>query len=79
MITKELIDDHVVRSDPTGPSKEAEGLKEVTGNKIPHQPRKEYDREKTLARDAAAGTHASIVLGMQSVEEGTGDQIDGPN
>lgn len=35
--------------------------------------------EKSLAADTSVGSDTSILLGMQSVEQGAADEIDRPN
>ena len=78
-ITKQLVDYDVVRDDPAHPVEEREGLEDVSGEEVPARRGEESVEEEPLAADTSAITHASVVLGVQSVEQRTCHKVCRPN
>ena len=75
----QLVDYDVVRSDPAHPVEERERLEYVSGKEVPARRGEESVEEESLAAYTSAITHASIVLGVQSVEQRTCYKVCRPN
>ena len=76
---EELVDNDVVRSDPTDPVEVRQRLERISRQPVPAERAEECVGKEPLAGDTAARAHACILLRVQGVEERAGDEIGGPN
>ena len=79
LVTEELVDDDVFWSNPAYPGEVTESLEKITRKEVPRNTTEPDICEEPSARETPAGAHASIGLSMQSVEECTVNQVQGPN
>ena len=78
-VTKHLVDGDVIGSDPAHPGEVTEALEEVSGHKVPECACQPAIEKEPLTTDTSSCTHTIVCLRMQSVEEGTGDEVGRPN
>ena len=78
-ISEHLINGDVVGNDPADPGKGAQRREQVTREEVPDGGGTESIEEETLSAETTTVTNTSISLSMQSVKQGTGDQISGPD
>lgn len=78
-IPEELVDDDIVGSNPTYPAEYAKSGEKIPWEKVPQTGANEAYREESFSRNTASTTHTSVMLTMECVEEGTSDQIGGPD
>jgi hypothetical protein len=74
-----LVDDDVVRDDPTDPVEDGKSGEEVVGEEIPAEGAEEGIGEEAFTRDTTAITNTGVLLRVKGVEEGAGDEIGGPD
>ena len=73
---KELVDGYIVGEYPAHKRKDGERLEEVCGEEEPDEAGRHEDHEIFVPGDC---TRVFLLLGMKGIEEGTGDEILGPD
>lgn len=78
-VSEELIDNDIVGDDPADPVKVREGLENVVREPIPARRADEYVEEEAFTANTPALPDTGVLLMVQCVEKGAGNQIDRPD
>lgn len=77
--TEELVDDDIVGGDPADPVEIREGAEDVAREEVPAEGTEEAVEEEAFTRDTTARTDTGVLLRVQRVEQGAGDEVGGPD